>query len=174
MQSEPTTALYRQLYAYLIRFYPRPYRERFAEGMDQTFNDLCMERVRAGKGLLGFVLWMFSDTFIGIISVRISFIFSFLVMHSKHILRPAIITMAVLLIPTIGMLVSEEWDWDETDFIVIGTLVFAAALGYELIARKMTNVNHRIFLGLIILATVLLIWVDLAVGIFNIPGFSGS
>ena len=34
---------YRTWYAMLLRLYPRPFRERFGEGMAQTFHDLCRE-----------------------------------------------------------------------------------------------------------------------------------
>ena len=57
----------RQWYARLLRLYPRNYRERMGESMEQTFNDLCRERRAAGEGLFGFVLWTFADTFIGIL-----------------------------------------------------------------------------------------------------------
>lgn len=67
MAYEHETARYRHWYAKLLRFYPRPYRERFGEGMEQTFNDLCRERERAGDGLFGFVLWVFVETSAGII-----------------------------------------------------------------------------------------------------------
>jgi hypothetical protein len=53
---------YRRWYAELLRLYPKPYRERFGEGMEQTFNDLCCERVKAERGLLSFVLWIFFET----------------------------------------------------------------------------------------------------------------
>jgi hypothetical protein len=33
-------------YAVLLRLYPRPFRERFGEGMAQTFHDLCREQGR--------------------------------------------------------------------------------------------------------------------------------
>ena len=36
--------------------------------MEQTFNDLCNERKQqAGQGLFGFLLWMFIETFAGIV-----------------------------------------------------------------------------------------------------------
>ena len=66
-------ARYRNLYAKLLRFYPKQYRERFGEGMEQTFNDLCRERAGAKQGLLGFALWTFADTLIGIIKEGIQF-----------------------------------------------------------------------------------------------------
>ena len=51
----------------MLRLYPKPYHERFGEGMEQTFNDLCRERTDANGGLFGLVLWMFVETFAGII-----------------------------------------------------------------------------------------------------------
>src|SRR5690606_17156867 len=65
------TARYRQWYAKLLRFYPKLYLERFGEGMEQTFNDLCHERIKAGDKLFGFALWTFADTVVGIIKENI-------------------------------------------------------------------------------------------------------
>jgi hypothetical protein len=67
MEYEYAIARYRRWYRKLLRFYSRPYRERFGDGMEQTFNDLCRERAEAGRGLFGFVLWMFVETFAGIV-----------------------------------------------------------------------------------------------------------
>jgi CDP-diglyceride synthetase len=72
MPYEHAAARYKRWYAKLLRFYPKPYRERFGEGMQQTFNDLCRERYNAGSGLSGFVLWMFTDTVAGIIKENIN------------------------------------------------------------------------------------------------------
>jgi hypothetical protein len=44
MADERATQCYRWLYAKLLRFYPESFRRRFAEGMEQTFHDLCRER----------------------------------------------------------------------------------------------------------------------------------
>lgn len=56
-------------YKKLLAFYPRAFRERFAESMEQTFNDLWNERAEghAKQGLFGFVLWTFVETSAGII-----------------------------------------------------------------------------------------------------------
>src|SRR5688500_1016702 len=56
MASEPSIQRYRNCYAKLLRLYPKPYRERFAEGMEQTFNDLCRERVKENRGLFSFAV----------------------------------------------------------------------------------------------------------------------
>ena len=47
---------YRTWYAMLLRLYPRPFRERFGEGMAQAFHDLCRERRDARRGLFGLAL----------------------------------------------------------------------------------------------------------------------
>jgi hypothetical protein len=67
MAIEPPTRRYRNWYSKLLRLYPKAYRERFGEGMEQTFNDLCHERVRAGRGLFSLALWVFVETFAAII-----------------------------------------------------------------------------------------------------------
>jgi hypothetical protein len=60
-------ARYRFLYRKLLRCYSKSHRERFGESMEQTFNDLCRERVRAGRGLGGLVVWTFVETSAGIL-----------------------------------------------------------------------------------------------------------
>lgn len=67
MASEHSIARYRNLYAKLLCLYPKPYRERFREGMEQTFSDLLRERRDGAQGLFAFALWMFADTSAGIL-----------------------------------------------------------------------------------------------------------
>jgi hypothetical protein len=67
MASEPLIRRYRDWYAKLLRLYPKPYRERFGEAMEQTFNDLCRERVKTKRRLFSFALWTFFETSAGII-----------------------------------------------------------------------------------------------------------
>ena len=56
----------RALYKRLITFYPRAFKEQLGESMEQTFNDLCNEKQQTKQALLGFVLWTFIETAIGI------------------------------------------------------------------------------------------------------------
>jgi hypothetical protein len=78
MASEHSIARYRNLYAKLLRLYPKPYRERFGEGLEQTFSDLLRERRDAERGLFAFALWMFVETSAGIIRENITVI----IMHN--------------------------------------------------------------------------------------------
>ncbi|MFC3499529.1 hypothetical protein ACFOOK_00750 [Micromonospora krabiensis] len=63
-----TQKRYRRWYRGLLGLYPRPYRERFAVSMEQTFSDLCRERAGArGRRHGTFVAWIFLETLAGII-----------------------------------------------------------------------------------------------------------
>jgi hypothetical protein len=67
-EQETASALYKKL----LNLYPRGFRERLGESMQQTFNDLYKERKQqAEQGLFGFVLWTFIETAIGIIRERV-------------------------------------------------------------------------------------------------------
>ncbi|MET7671832.1 hypothetical protein [Micromonospora luteifusca] len=64
-------ARYRRWYRRLLGLYPRPYRERFADSMEQAFTDLWRERAGTeGSGHRAFILWIFAETFAGIIRER--------------------------------------------------------------------------------------------------------
>ena len=58
------------LYKKLLGLYPRGFRERLGESMEQTFNDLYKERQRKG-GWFGFILWTFAETAMGIVREHI-------------------------------------------------------------------------------------------------------
>ena len=89
---------------------------------------------------------------------------------NNHIIRIALGTAFILMIPLVMMQFSSEVDWKLADFIVIGTLLFGSGILYELIASKVRNKNHRISIGIAIAAAVLYIWAELAVGIFTTLG----
>ncbi len=61
---------YRRWYAKLLRLYPKPYDDRFGEGMAQTFNDLLRESEEEGRGLFRCAVWLFSETAVGIFKER--------------------------------------------------------------------------------------------------------
>ena len=58
----------RRLYKKLLALYPRGFRERLGESMEQTFSDLCNEwKEQAEPRWSGFVLWIFVETALGAI-----------------------------------------------------------------------------------------------------------
>lgn len=91
-------------------------------------------------------------------------------MDTKHILRPAAITLAALLIPLVAMRFSDEVQWTGSDFAVAGVLIFVTLLVYELAVRRISSTKHRILAGIALAAAFVLIWAQLAVGIFSGDG----
>ena len=80
---------------------------------------------------------------------------------------------ALLLIPFIGMQFSDSINWTPFDFIIAAVLLLGAGLSLDYIIRKVKKTNYRIILSFILVLIILLIWAELAVGIFGSP-FAGS
>ena len=88
---------------------------------------------------------------------------------SKRIFYP----LSLLLIPVIGMLVTDDIHWSSFDFIIMGSLLFCFGVGIELVNTRVKHVKKRLlYLGILVLMF-LLIWAELAVGIFGTP-YAGS
>lgn len=52
----------------MIRLYPAGFKKQLGESMEQTFGDLCTEKSnRSNQVAFGFVLWIFVETFYGIL-----------------------------------------------------------------------------------------------------------
>ena len=85
-----------------------------------------------------------------------------------------VITVALLLsIPFIAMQFTDEVKWSPLDFIVMSILLLGTGLMCEFILRRVKKTGYRIALIGAILIMFLLIWAELAVGIFGTP-FAGS
>ncbi len=93
--------------------------------------------------------------------------------QNKNIIHIALGTGLLLLIPLLVMQFTDEVNWKIGDFIVMGILLFSAGLAYELIAKKISNTVYRVAVVVAIGIVFLLIWAELAVGIFGTP-FAGS
>ena len=98
---------YRTWYAMLLRLYPRPFRERFGEGMAQTFHDLCREYKEAKRGLYGLALWIFFETSLGIVRENTTHMSQL----GKTMLRVALGALAVWMVPLVASQFVEDWHW---------------------------------------------------------------
>jgi len=81
--------------------------------------------------------------------------------------------LIILLVPLIGMQLSSEINWGLFDFIVAGILIIVLILVLELIFRKVQSNKKKLWLVILIGILFIMIWVELAVGIFGSP-FAGS
>lgn len=75
----------------------------------------------------------------------------------------------LLLIPFIAMQFTAEVSWTLSDFAIMGMLLLGTGLLCELAIRKTTKVEQRIFLCVAVLLASLLVWAELAVGVFGTP-----
>jgi len=90
--------------------------------------------------------------------------------------RPGIILLIVtllLLTPLIAMQFTDEVNWTLSDFVIAAILLLGTALVCELVMRNVTSIKPRIALIAAVLGVFLLVWAELAVGIFGTP-FAGS
>jgi len=83
---------------------------------------------------------------------------------TKSLLRLAFATACLLLIPLVAMQFSAEVVWTVSDFVIAGGLLFGAGLAYLLVARLGSNASYRLAVGVAVMAGLLLIWGNLAVG----------
>ena len=81
--------------------------------------------------------------------------------------------LLLLLIPLVGTLVFNEVNWSFFDFIVMGILILSFSFGIKQVLKTTKNTKYRILIIGLILILFLLIWAELAVGIFDSP-FAGS
>ena len=79
----------------------------------------------------------------------------------------------LLLVPFFAMQFTDEVNWSGADFIVAGVLLVGLVAVAELISVVITKKSHRLLLGGVALIIFLLVWAELAVGIFGSP-FSGT
>ncbi len=93
--------------------------------------------------------------------------------QNKRLIGIVLTVAVLLLIPFIAMKFTGEVNWSRFDFIIAGVLLLGTGLGIELVLRRVKETKHRVIICLIILAVFLLIWLELAVGIFGTP-FGGS
>jgi hypothetical protein len=90
-------------------------------------------------------------------------------MNNNRLIIILVVATILLLIPLIAMQFTEEVSWTLSDFLVAAVLLYGTGLLCELILRKVKKVKLRIALCIAILIVLLLIWAEMAVGIFGTP-----
>ena len=88
-------------------------------------------------------------------------------------IRILYIVGTILLIPLIAMQLTNEVNWSVFDFIIMGAMLTITGLLGEIIFKKVKKYKHRVVLYVVVAIIFLLIWAELAVGIFGTP-FAGS
>ena len=71
------------------------------------------------------------------------------------------------------MAISNEINWSLFDFIIIGFLLLTLSIGINFVIKRVKNLKNRfLYIGILVLIF-MLIWAELAVGIFGTP-FAGN
>ena len=91
----------------------------------------------------------------------------FIFMQAKALIRIALPTAAILLLPLLAMQFTDEVLWDAADFVVAGALIFAAGLTYQRVAGRGRTATYRITVGVAVATALLLVWMHLAVGLIE-------
>lgn len=68
---------------------------------------------------------------------------------------------------------SDKVDWSAFDFMVMGFLLLSLGLGLHVVWIKGKNFKQRNILIILLIFLFILIWAELAVGLFGTP-FSGT
>lgn len=86
-------------------------------------------------------------------------------MQNKRLILIVLTIAMLLLIPLIAMEFTDEVNWTLFDFVTAGILLLGTGLMCELAIRKINNPKYRIVTCAVLMALLLLIWAELAVGI---------
>jgi hypothetical protein len=73
---------------------------------------------------------------------------------------------AILITPLMAMQFTREVRWTGLDFAFAAVLLGGAGLTYELVERMTVDARRRLLAAAVLLAAVLVIWAEGAVGIF--------
>jgi len=83
------------------------------------------------------------------------------------LIKRALAPLLLLLIPFFGNLLSNQVNWSLFDFIVMGVLLVLAGLSIHFILEKVRNKTFRVVTIIFVLIIFLMIWAELAVGVFG-------
>ena len=87
--------------------------------------------------------------------------------------KKALYPLALLIIPLLGILLTNVVEWGVFDFLLMGSLLLVLGIAINLTLLNIKYFNKRIAIKFFIILNFIFIWVELAVGVFNTP-FAGT
>ncbi len=78
-----------------------------------------------------------------------------------------IVLNSILFIPIMGTMISEEFQWDIGDYMIAGLMLNILGIVLLIIHRYIDNKQLRFSVLAITIVAFILMWVELAVGIFT-------
>jgi hypothetical protein len=148
-------------YRSLLRVYPRELRDEYGDEMARCFRELCREELEDGGGLGLAALW--ANTLPELFYTALKERSTMLARNPyRSVAGVALATALILLIPLLAAPA-----WSMADFVVAGALIFGTGLSYVLVARKAGYIAYRAAVGVALVAALLLVWINLAVGVIG-------
>ena len=95
---------------------------------------------------------------------------TFIMRQNKNIIRIALATAFLLLLPLVAMQITDDVVWSLADFVTAGGLLFGTGLMFELVAGKGGTLAYRAAVGVALGTALFLVWANLAVGIIGNEG----
>lgn len=92
---------------------------------------------------------------------------------NKRLIIILVAAAVILSIPMIAMQFTDQVNWKTGDFVIMGILLFGTGIVCELALRMFSHSKYKYIVCGVILLAFLLVWAELAVGIFGTP-FAGS
>lgn len=162
-----------KIYGYFLKLYPKEYRQVFGEEMQFVFSESLKDAYKENgeRGILS--LW---------IRTSIDLLTSIMKQHKeqqkeKKSLKVrlgiwAIVVILLLIIPLVltirdGNVEGVGWNWSPFDFVFAFIVLFGSGAAYEYISRKFKNTTYKSAVALGVLSTLMLIWMNGAVGIIG-------
>lgn len=93
--------------------------------------------------------------------------------QNKRILGIGLAIVLLLMIPQVAMQFSDEVAWSTFDFLLMGGLLTAVGLAVEISLRILKTSTQRLIVIAVVFILFLVVWIELAVGVFGTP-FAGS
>ena len=87
--------------------------------------------------------------------------------RAKSLLFIALATALLLLLPYMAMQFTSEVPWGLADFLIAGALIFSAASAAVWSVRRFERPAHKATAVAMVALGFLLLWAELAVGIFS-------
>ena len=87
-------------------------------------------------------------------------------------MKRIIYTLILLTIPFLSNIYINDFNWSLVDFIIMGVLIFSFLSFINFIRKKFSGIKEILAIIIVVIVFILL-WAELAVGIFGSP-FAGS
>ena len=85
----------------------------------------------------------------------------------KKIPIAPLVCLSFLIVPWLAMQASDQVDWSLFDFVVMGGLLLFVGLGVELVFKRHPGLKKRLAYTALIVLLFLVVWAELAVGLFG-------